>query len=119
MTPHASFLALRYAPHAAVGNLVRLTETSTRTARGGFYDAIDVGTGEVSQRYLSLDQGMVMAALGNELADHDLRSYVSSGAMQRRVRPLMAHGAVRRRAPGLRALGFPSDLGKPAGSPGL
>ena len=89
VTPHASFLALRYAPRAAVGNLVRLTENFDAYGRGGFYDAIDVGTGEVSRRYLSLDQGMVMAALGNELADHDLRSYVSSGAMNRRVRPLM------------------------------
>ncbi len=68
---------------------MRLTENFDAYGRGGFYDAIDVGTGEVSRRYLSLDQGMVMAALGNELADHDLRSYVSSGAMNRRVRPLM------------------------------
>ncbi len=35
---------------------------------GGFYDAIAVRSGQVSKRYLSLDQGMIMAALGNELA---------------------------------------------------
>ncbi len=89
VTPHASFLAMRYAPHAAVQNLVRLTEDFNAYGAGGFYDAINVGTGRVSQRYLALDQGMVMAALGNVLADHDLRGYVSTGAMERRLRPLM------------------------------
>ena len=44
---------------------------------GGFYDAVAVGSGTVSKRYLSLDQGMVMAALGNALAGDDMRRYVS------------------------------------------
>jgi hypothetical protein len=43
----------------------------------------------VSKRYLSLDQGMIMAALGNELAGDDMRDYVSRGALADRVRPLM------------------------------
>ena len=56
---------------------------------GGFYDAVAVGSGTVSKRYLSLDQGMIMAALGNELAGDDMRDYVSRGALADKVRPLM------------------------------
>jgi hypothetical protein len=33
---------------------------------------------------------MIMAALGNELADDAVRRYVSRGALEREVRPLMA-----------------------------
>ena len=43
----------------------------------------------VARRYLSLDQGMVMAALGNALAGDDMRRYVSRGAMEQKLRPLM------------------------------
>jgi hypothetical protein len=43
----------------------------------------------VSKRYLSLDQGMIMAALGNALAGDDMREYVSSGAMHDKLEPLM------------------------------
>ncbi len=56
---------------------------------GGFYDAINVTTGEVSKRYLSLDQGMVMAALGNALAGDIMRQPFSHGPMEQRVAPLM------------------------------
>jgi hypothetical protein len=43
----------------------------------------------MSERYLSLDQGMVMAALGNALADDVLRAPFASGPMEQRVAPLM------------------------------
>jgi hypothetical protein len=56
---------------------------------GGFYDAIAVRSGQVSKRYLSLDQGMIMAALGNELAHDSMRKYVSDGRLKKQVRPLM------------------------------
>jgi hypothetical protein len=32
---------------------------------------------------------MIMAALGNELADDAVRRYVSAGALEQKVRPLM------------------------------
>ncbi|MGB0101181.1 MAG: glucoamylase family protein [Nocardioides sp.] len=89
VTPHASFLALRYAPRASMRNLAQLEQDFDAYGRGGFYDAIAVRSGEVSKRYLSLDQGMVMAALGNALADDDMRRYVAKGAMQHSLRPLM------------------------------
>ena len=89
VTPHASFLALRYAPEAALRNLSNLRADFDAYGPGGFYDSIAVGSSEVSRRYLSLDQGMVMAALGNALAGDDMRRYVSRGSMEHKVRPLM------------------------------
>lgn len=89
VTPHASFLALRYAPEAALRNLANLRADFGAYGRGGFFDAVNVRTGELSRRYLSLDQGMVMAALGNALADDVLRAPFADGAMAERVAPLM------------------------------
>jgi Putative glucoamylase/Protein of unknown function (DUF3131) len=89
VTPHASFLALRYARKPALANLTKLARNFEAYGKGGFFDAVAVGSGQVSKRYLSLDQGMVMAALGNELGDEALRRYVAKGAMERRVRPLL------------------------------
>jgi hypothetical protein len=90
VTPHASFLALRYAPHAALANLARLRANFDAYGKGGFYDAVAVRSGQVSKRYLALDQGMIMAALGNALGDDDMRRYVSRGRFEDRLRPLMA-----------------------------
>lgn len=89
VTPHASFLALRYAPDAALDNLANLRENFDAYGPGGFYDAVAVGSGQVSHEYLSLDQGMVVAALGNALADDNLREYASRGGLSHKVRPLM------------------------------
>ncbi|HRI96520.1 MAG TPA: glucoamylase family protein [Nocardioides sp.] len=90
VTPHASFLALRYAPRKALANLAALKRDFDAYGPGGFYDAVAVGSGTVSKKYLALDQGMIIAALGNALSDDDLRRYVSRGAMERKLRPLMA-----------------------------
>ncbi len=89
VTPHASFLALRYAPDAALANLANLRSDFDAYGAGGFYDAINVTTGQVSKRYLSLDQGMVMAALGNALGGDVLRKPFEQGPMAQRVAPLM------------------------------
>lgn len=89
VTPHASFLALRYAPRAALANLARIARDFDAYGEGGFYDAVAVRSGQVSQRYLALDQGMVMAALGNALDDDGLRRYVARGAMEHELKPLM------------------------------
>ena len=43
VTPHASFLALRYAPRAALANLARLRSHFDVYGKGGFYDAVNVG----------------------------------------------------------------------------
>ncbi|HVK43825.1 MAG TPA: glucoamylase family protein, partial [Micropruina sp.] len=65
VTPHASFLALMHTPGAAIRNLRRLERNFEAYGRGGFYDAIAVRSGQVAKRYLSLDQAMVLGALGN------------------------------------------------------
>ncbi|RYU11808.1 glucoamylase family protein [Nocardioides iriomotensis] len=89
VTPHASFLALRYAEDAAVQNLQNIKDDFDAYGPGGFYDAVAVRSGQVSKRYLALDQGMVMAALGNRLAGDSLRGYVSQGAMREHLEPMM------------------------------
>ena len=89
VTPHASFLALRYAEDAALQNLSNIKDDFDAYGPGGFYDAVAVRSGQVSKRYLSLDQGMIMAALGNRLAGDDMRDYVSRGAMENHLRPMM------------------------------
>jgi hypothetical protein len=81
VTPHASFLALRYDPAAAVANLARLRERFPGIyGRWGFRDSVNVQTGTVSGSYLSLDQGMIMAALGNALGHDVLRRAFASFA---------------------------------------
>jgi hypothetical protein len=89
VTPHASFIAYRYAPKEALKNLANIRKDFGAYGPGGFYDAINVKTGQMSERYLSLDQGMIMAALGNALAKDDMRSAFASGAMAKKVAPLM------------------------------
>ena len=52
---------------------------------------MNVATGQVADRYLSLDQGMVIAAIANELTGNDGSSgYFGHDASSRRSRPLMA-----------------------------
>jgi hypothetical protein len=89
VTPHASFLALRYAPKESLRNLANLRADFGAYGPGGFYDAVNVSTGEMSERYLALDQGMIMAALGNALAKDVVREPFEHGSMKQRVAPLM------------------------------
>jgi hypothetical protein len=90
VTPHASFLALRYAPRAALANLAKLRSHFDIYGQGGFYDAVNVQTGQVARSYLALDQGMVMAAAANALSGDALRSVFARGAIDQRIRPLLA-----------------------------
>ncbi len=90
VTPHASFLALGFAEGEALANLANLREDFDSYGWGGFYDAINVSTGQVSRSYLALDQGMIMAALGNALRGDRLRDYFSRGMIEDAIRPLLA-----------------------------
>ena len=90
MTPHAAFLALRYAPGATAANLRRLARDFPGLyGRWGFRDSVNVQTGRVSDAYLSLDQGMIMAALGNALGDDVLRSAFAGPRLARALRPVI------------------------------
>jgi Putative glucoamylase/Protein of unknown function (DUF3131) len=79
VTPHASFLALRYAPEASLANLAALRDNFDAYGPGGFYDAVAVRSGTVAKRYLALDQGMIMAAIGNALEKDALRRAFTKG----------------------------------------
>lgn len=89
VTPHAVFLALPYAPDAALAELAKLRRDFDSYGPGGFYDAIAVRSGTVAKRHLALDQGMIMGALGNLLANDVLRRSFTAGPVERRLRPLL------------------------------
>jgi len=92
VTPHAAFLALRYEPEETVANLRKLEQdfaAANLYGAWGFRDSINVDTGRASDFYLSLDQGMVMAAIGNALGGDMLREAFVVPATERRVRPVM------------------------------
>jgi hypothetical protein len=90
VTPHASFLALPFEPRAALANLANLRRDFDAYGEGGFYDAVNVDTGQVSRYWLALDQGMVMAAIANRLNGDRLQRYLTAGAVERAIRPLLA-----------------------------
>ncbi len=90
VTPHASFLALRYAPHEAIANLRALSSGLSMYGPLGFQDSVDVSVGATSNRILALDQGMIMAAIANELADDAMQHAFSDGLVEQIVRPLIA-----------------------------
>ena len=90
VTPHAAFLALPYAPDEALRNLAKLRRNFDVYGAGGFYDAVAVQSGTVAKRYLSLDQAMIMAAIGNELRDDMIKGYFVDREVRRALRPLMA-----------------------------
>ena len=90
VTPHASFLALRYAPREAVSNLRELTTRFPIYSQFGFHDSVDVSAGIVTGCILAIDQGMIMAAIANELADDAMQHAFSDGPIEETIRPLLA-----------------------------
>ena len=97
VTPHAAFLALRWAPDAVMENLANLEADFNNDAepgrdmydRWGFRDSVNVDSGEVSDFYLSLDQGIVMAAIGNALADDILRNAFATADVRDVLQPVI------------------------------
>jgi hypothetical protein len=89
VTPHAAFLGLRYRPDAAVADLRKLERDFGIYTPLGFRDTVNVGTGTVSSSYLSLDQGMIMAALGNALGDDVLRRAFATRDVEHALRPVI------------------------------
>jgi Putative glucoamylase len=90
VTPHAAFLALDFDATAALANLAALKGAFPAVyGKGGFKDAVNVTSGQVADRYLALDQGMVMAAVANELTGNRLQGYLAS-TLQPVLQPLMA-----------------------------
>ncbi|HEY6891467.1 MAG TPA: glucoamylase family protein [Solirubrobacter sp.] len=90
VTPHATFLALRYAPRETLDNVHKLAHDFPGLyTKWGFRDSVNVQTGLVSDAYLSLDQGMIMASLGNALGDDVLRRAFADRELERNLRPVI------------------------------
>ncbi|WP_025157720.1 glucoamylase family protein [Leifsonia aquatica] len=90
VTPHASFLALGYDAHGAVENLRGIERDLHAYGPGGFYDAVAVHSGRTAERYLSLDQSMIMAAVANGLDHGAMRTLFADDAVRDSLQPLMA-----------------------------
>ncbi|MGH2382883.1 MAG: glucoamylase family protein [Candidatus Limnocylindria bacterium] len=89
VTPHAAFLALDFDRDATLANLANLAANFDGLyGRGGFKDAVNVASGQVADRYLALDQGMVIAAVSNELTGDQLQGYLAT-TLQPSLAPLM------------------------------
>jgi len=90
VTPHATFLALPFAPQAAIENLRSLAAKFPAYGPYGFVDTVDVVTGRVAGAVLVLDQGMILAALTQVIGGDVLRRGFSVGAVAATIRPLIA-----------------------------
>src|SRR5918999_1494160 len=89
-TPHAAFLGLLYRPQEALANIRRMERDSPGLYTPlGFRDSVNVDTGTVSTSYLSLDQGMVMAAIGHALERDMLRDAFATSEFRRELRPVI------------------------------
>ena len=73
-----------------MANLRKLKETFPIYGDYGFMDSVNVSTGLVADRVLLLDQGMIMAAIANALADDAMRRALIDGPSERILRPLIA-----------------------------
>ena len=89
VTPHAAFLAMMHEPDHAFTNLAKIQDELKAYGKGGFFDAVAVRSGTIARRYLSLDQAMVMGAIGNVLADNVIRRAFSTADVERALRPVI------------------------------
>jgi hypothetical protein len=87
VSPHAAFLALRWAPGQTIDNVGKLERDFPIYTKWGFLDSVNVDSGVVSDSYLALDQGMIMGAIGNALTGDLLRRLFVSDSVERALRP--------------------------------
>ncbi len=89
VTPHASVLALEYAPAQVVANLRKLMALYDIYGEYGFYDSVNVGTGKVARKYLALDQGMILLAINNYLNHGSIRARFHSDPEMKKAEKLL------------------------------
>ena len=77
-------------PHEAVANLHALCKEFPIYSPLGFLDSVDVSTGAASSCILAVDQGMIMAAIANALADDAMQHAFSDGPVEQAIRPLVS-----------------------------
>ncbi len=90
ITPHASFLALEFAPQEAVANLRKMIELYNVYGECGFYDAVDPASGSVALKYLCLDQAMSFIALNNYLNHGAIRERFHADPLFKKIEPLLS-----------------------------
>lgn len=95
ITPHAAALALQYEPEEAAENLSRIETELGAYGPGGFHDAVAVGSGVIARRHLSLDQSMILGALGNVLLGGVLHEWFATDEVTARLRPVIAQEVFR------------------------
>jgi len=83
-------LSWRCAPEATLENLANLEHDFDIYTAWGFRDSVNVNTKVVSDSYLALDQGMIMAAIGNALAQDMLREAFVTPAFRRALRSVLS-----------------------------
>jgi len=90
VTPHATFLALELVPERAVANLRKFLQIYPDIyGEYGFYDSVNVETGQISKKYLCLDQAMVLIALNNYLNGGIIRNRFHNDEIGRRAEYLL------------------------------
>lgn len=90
VTPHASVLALEYAPGQVVANLRKMLELYEIYGEYGFYDGVNVTTGKVARKYLALDQGMILIAINNFLNNGALRERFHADPEMKKAEKLLS-----------------------------
>jgi Putative glucoamylase/Protein of unknown function (DUF3131) len=90
MTPHASFLALPFAPKEALTNIEVLASRFKAYGSLGFLDSVDVSNGKVAECELAIDQGMIMASVANFIVDYSIQKAFSRGQVTDVIRPLIS-----------------------------
>ena len=73
----------------AYANLVGIQDELKAYGNGGFFDAVAVRSGTIARRYLSLDQAMVMGAIGNVMARNVFRRAFSTRDVEQALRPVI------------------------------
>ena len=72
-----------------MADLARLEAIPDMYGKWGFRDSVNVGTSSRRDAYLSLDQGMIMAALGNALGDDVMRQDFATADFRAAIRPVL------------------------------
>jgi hypothetical protein len=85
VTPHASVLAIQDFAAIVVRNLHALERLHARSTDLGFYDSVDIKSGQVSKTFLVLDQGMLFLSLANYLDHNVVRTLFQQS-------PIVKHG---------------------------
>jgi len=89
VTPHATFLALEFAPKECLKNLRTMLERYNVYGEYGFYDSVNPATGKVAMEYLCLDQAMSLVAINNYLNDGAIRKRFGADPISKRAEELL------------------------------